>query len=151
MSEGELRAMVRDLLRETLAGSNQGKAAGAKPHTRKVALATDRHVADFVTLLIGLIDDPATGKLVRTGGIKFTLAGDAQASVPSVSNTAAPATVPATRSAENHTGPLGGVITEARIARLAGSGTVVLSPGAVITPLARDRARSLGLKFERKR
>jgi hypothetical protein len=151
MSEGELRAMVRDLLRDALAKSNHAKAAGAVPHTRQVSLATDRDVADFVTLLIGMIDDPATGNAVRNGAVTFTIAGNARAAMPSARNTAQPATVPAARLSENNTNTLGGIITEARINKLAGPGTILLSPDAVITPLARDRARSLGLKFERKR
>ena len=37
------------------------------------------------------------------------------------------------------------------ISALAGKGTLVLGPTAVLTPLARDRARKLGLKIERRR
>jgi len=151
MSEGELRAMVRDLLRDALAKSNHGKAVGAMPHTRQVKLATDKDVADFVTLLIGMIDDPATGKAVRNGDVTFTVAGNTPAAAPPARNTAQPAIVPAAPSPENSTSTLGGIVTEARINKLAGPGTILLSPDAVITPLARDRARSLGLKFERKR
>jgi len=151
MSEGELRAMVRDLLRDALAKSNHGKTAGAAAHTRQVSLATDKDVADFVTLLIGMIDDPATSKAVRNGDVTFTIAGNASAAVLPAGRTAQPAIVPTARLTENNTSTLGGIVTEARINKLAGPGTVVLSPDAVITPLARDRARSLGLKFERKR
>ena len=151
MSEGELRAMVRDLLRDALAKSNHVKAAGGMAHTRQVNLATDKDVADFVTLLIGMIDDPATGKAVRNGDITFTFAGNARAAVPPAKDTAQPVIVPAARSSEHSTSTLGGIVTEARINKLAGPGTILLSPDAVITPLARDRARSLGLKFERKR
>jgi hypothetical protein len=151
MSEGELRAMVRDLLRDALVRSGHGKAAGAIPRTRQVSLATDKDVADFVTLLIGMIDDPATGNAVRSGDIKFTIAGSAPTALPPVKGATRPAVVPPARLPENNTSTLGGIVTEARINKLAGPGTILLSPDAVITPLARDRARSLGLKFERKR
>jgi hypothetical protein len=151
MNEGELRAMVRDLLRDALSRSGHGKAAGAAARTRQVSLATDKDVADFVTLLVGMIDNPATGKAVRNGDITFTMAGSAQAAMPAARDTAQPAIVPAARLSENNTSTLGGIVTEARINKLAGPGTILLSPDAVITPLARDRARSLGLKFERKR
>lgn len=151
MSEGELRAMVRDLLRDALARSGQAKAAGAIPRARQVKLATDKDVADFVTLLIGMIDDPATGKAVRNGDVTFTIAGDTHAAAPPAKNATRPAVVPPARPSENSTSTLGGIVTEARINKLAGPGTILLSPDAVITPLARDRARSLGLKFERKR
>lgn len=151
MSEGELRAMVRDLLRDALARSGRDKSAGAAASTRQVRLATDKDVADFVTLLIGMIDDPATGKAVRSGDIRFTIAGSSRAAMPAAGSATRPAIVPAARLSENNTSTLGGIVTEARINKLAGPGTILLSPDAVITPLARDRARSLGLKFERKR
>ena len=152
MSEGELRAMVRELLRDALAKSGHGKAAGAvAPRTHRVSLATDSDVADFVTLLTGMIDNPATGDAVRNGDIRFTIAGSAQAAGPPAGSATRPVTVAADRLSGNNTSTLGGVVTEARINKLAGSGTLLLSPDAVITPLARDRARSLGLKFERKR
>lgn len=151
MSEGELRAMVRDLLRDVLAKSSLGNAAGATPNTRQVKLTTDKELADFVTLLIGMIDDPATGNAVRNGDVTFTIAGNAHAAIPPARSATQPAVAPAPRLSETNTSTLGGIVTEARINKLAGPGTVLLSPDAVITPLARDRARSLGLKFERKR
>ena len=46
---------------------------------------------------------------------------------------------------------LEGVITEQKISALAAKGTLILGPTAVLTPLARDRARKLGLKIERRR
>lgn len=151
MNEGELRAMVRDLLRDALARSDHGKTEKGVANTRQVSLATDKDVADFVTLLIGMVDDPATADAVRNGDITFTIASNAHPAAPVAGTTARPRIVPAAGLAEDKTSTLGGIITEARINKLAGPGTVLLSPDAVITPLARDRARSLGLKFERKR
>jgi hypothetical protein len=46
---------------------------------------------------------------------------------------------------------LQGVITEQKIDKAAGSGVLLLAPDAVLTPLARDKARRLGLKIERRR
>ena len=46
---------------------------------------------------------------------------------------------------------LTGVITEQKIDALKGAGKLVLAPGAVLTPLARDKARKLGLAIERRR
>ncbi len=151
MSEVELRAMVRDVLRDVLASSNHGKATAPAAQTRQVALATDKEVADFVTMLIAMIDDPATGNAVRTGQVRFTVDGNTSAAARSTGHTARPMIAPASRSTEGNTGALDGIVTEARINKLAGPGTILLSPDAVITPLARDRARSLGLKLERKR
>ena len=117
---GELRGMVRDLLRETLA--NRTPSAGG---AETVRIANDGDLAAFVARLI----QPSTLEAVRAGKLRFTLAGGS-----------APAT-----------GALGGVITEQRIDKLAGSGTLVLNASAVLTPLARDKARRLGLKIERRR
>lgn len=117
---GELRGMVRDLLRETLA--QRTPTSGG---TETVRIANDGDLASFAARLI----QPATSEAVRSGKLRFTLAGGS-----------APAT-----------GALGGVITEQRIDKFAGSGTLVLDASAVLTPLARDKARRLGLKIERRR
>ena len=123
---GELRSMVRDVLREVMASrAPQAASAGAEP----VRIASDADLAAFVARLL----DPATAERVRSGKLRFTLGPAAPA---------APAPVVAA---------LTGVVTEQKIDRLAGTGTLVLGPDAVLTPLARDRARRLGLKIERRR
>ena len=118
---GELRGMVRDLLRETLAQRSPSASSG----TETVRIANDSDLAAFAARLI----QPATAEAVRIGKLRFTLAGGSAAA----------------------TGALTGVITEQKIDKLAGSGTLVLDVGAVLTPLARDKARRLGLKIERRR
>jgi hypothetical protein len=118
---GELRGMVRDLLRETLAQRSPSASSG----TETVRIANDSDLAAFAARLI----QPATAEAVRSGKLRFTLAGGSAAV----------------------TGALTGVITEQRIDKLAGSGTLVLDATAVLTPLARDKARRLGLKIERRR
>ena len=138
MSEAELRTMVREVLREALA--RKAGAAAAAPATAAAAvsepvrLASDADLAAFVQRLVALLDGPA-GAAVRSGRHRFTLAAAAAAPAPA----AAAPTV------------LEGTVTEQKIARLAGAGTLVLAAGAVMTPLARDRARALGLKIERRR
>jgi hypothetical protein len=45
-----------------------------------------------------------------------------------------------------------GAVTERVIRAAAAAGTrLVLAPGAVLTPLARDQAKALGVEIERKR
>ena len=147
MSEAELRAMVRDVLREALGKS--GKLGSAAPRAEAVRIASDADLAAFVRRLIGLLDDPAAGRALRAGTLSFTLAGSpagAAVARPKPSSAA-----PGTTSSVAPGAALEGTVTEARIAKLAGAGTIVLAPGAVITPLARDRARALGLKIERRR
>ena len=116
MSEAELRAMVRDVLREALAARKvapQGAASsgGAAPNSGRgpvpaasaitvpfgtatpavepVAIASDTDLAAFVRRLTILLDDPATGAAVRAGRHRFTLASGR------VAPAAAPAVAPA--------------------------------------------------------
>jgi len=145
MSEAELRAMVRDLLRETL-----GKAAGKHSPgtltqaTEAIRISSDADLMAFVQRLIQMLDDPRTGQAIRAGSLKFALAG-----VPATAVTTSHGSTPTTSTSSNAV--LEGTVTEARVNKLARSGTLVLAPGAVMTPLAKDRARALGLKIERKR
>ena len=138
MSEAELRAMVREVLREALAKGGSPKAA-APARTEQVRIACDADLAAFVQRLVAMTEDPAKAAALRSGGLRFTLAGAPAAPAAAAS--------PAPASGE----VLTGTITEAKVARLKGAGTLVLAPDAVITPLARDRARALGLKIERRR
>lgn len=125
----ELRSMVREVLREALA--QRGSAAPPQTGVETLRLADDRDLAAF----IARITAPGVVEQVRSGAIRFTL-GKGSAAAPAPAGASAPLT---------------GVITEQKIEQFRGAGTLVLAPGAVITPLARDRARSLGLKIERRR
>ena len=120
----ELRGMVRDVLREVMA-SRTPAAGGA---TETIRIASDQDLAAFVQRVI----EPATLEKIRTGTLRFTLATNLAPS-------------------QSHAEALTGVITEQKIDKLSSAGTLVLGPGAVLTPLARDRARKLGLKIERRR
>ena len=137
MSETELRTLVRDVLREVLAGRGQASTAPTG-QTEPVRLTGDADLAAFVRRLIGLLDDPATGDAVRSGRYRFTLAAGGQGNSPTLAPAAGQPAV------------LGGAVTETKLNKHAGAGTVYLAPDAVVTPLARDRARALGLKLKRK-
>ncbi|MCB1471568.1 MAG: hypothetical protein H6878_09790 [Rhodobiaceae bacterium] len=152
MSDAELRAMVRDVLREALAGRAGGAgqaarkpatAAPARSATETVAIASDADLAGFVRRLVALMDNPASAAALRSGQLKFTLAASHKP--------AAQAATPAAVAPAGASVVLDGTVTEAKINKCAGAGSVMLAPDAVITPLARDRARALGLKIERKR
>ena len=121
----ELRGMVRDVLREVLAN----RTAAMSPAAETVRIVTDHDLAAFVQRII----EPATLERIRTGKLRFALSG-----------TATPSTVFSVET-------LTGVITEQKVGGLEAGATLVLGPGAVLTPLARDRARKLGLKIERRR
>ena len=121
----ELRHMVRDVLREVMAQRQPATGSAVE----SVRIATDHDLASF----IARITEPSTLEKVKAGKLRFTL-GSAPA--PTAVHT---------------TAALTGVITEQKIDHLKGTGTLVLGPGAVLTPLARDKARRLGLTIERRR
>jgi hypothetical protein len=118
----QLRGMVRDLLREVLA--NRKPSTGA---VETVHIANDGDLAAFVAHIM----QTSTLEAVRSGKLRFALQGG---TVPAVAG-----------------GALEGVITERKLDKIARTGTLVLGPGGVLTPLARDKARRLGLKIERRR
>jgi len=158
MSEADLRAMVREVLRDVLAGRRlpapatppqaparlPAPAPASLAAVEPVAIASDGDLAAFVRRLVALLDDPASGAAVRAGRHRFVLAGGGAAPARAPAPAAAPA-APATPVV------LSGAVTETKIAAHAGAGTIVLAPGAVVTPLARDKARALGLKLEARR
>jgi hypothetical protein len=146
MSEAELRVMVRDVLREVLGKNGQaGRVVAAAPAaTEAVRISNDVDLAAFVQRLVRLVDDPATASAVRAGRHRFTLA----VAQPSVAGPL-PATPSPSAVSPGQDEALEGTVTEARVKRSARAGKIVLAPGAVMTPLARDRARALGLKIER--
>jgi hypothetical protein len=121
----ELRHMVRDVLREVMAQRNVTSGSAVE----SVRIASDHDLASF----IARITEPSTLEKVKAGKLRFTLG-------------ASPAPVAISSAAA-----LTGVITEQKIDQQKGAGTLVLAPGAVLTPLARDKARKLGLTIERRR
>jgi hypothetical protein len=123
----ELRHMVREVLREAMAQRQPAHAGAAET----VRIANDHDLAAFVAR----VTEPATLEKLRAGKLRFTLG-------------ITPAPAPAAAAAAV---ALTGVITEQKIDHHKGAGTLVLAPGAVLTPLARDKARRLGLTIERRR
>lgn len=124
----DLRSMVRDVLREAMAQRNGGTVQQAR--TEQVRITNDAELAAFVARLTA----PETLEQVRSGRLRFTLGGTA-------------GTAPAAAAGAAITG----VVTEQKIEQFKGAGAIILAPGAVITPLARDKARRLGLTIERRR
>lgn len=128
MTQNDLRQMVRDVLREVVAQRGQ---AGGTAALEQVRISSD---ADLMAFAQRVIEAQAA---VTAGKLRFTLSGMSSAPTP------ATPTAPA--------GMLSGVITETMVNHHAGAGRLLLAPGAVVTPLARDRARQLNLKLERSR
>ncbi|MGH2871818.1 MAG: hypothetical protein ACRDL5_05085, partial [Solirubrobacteraceae bacterium] len=99
----------------------------------------------FARALAERLQDPGTRDAIRAGHLRFSLqrwgAGAAQ-----TTGVAQPHAAPA--QSRTVTGP----VTERTIKAAAADGArLVLAPGAVLTPLARDCARSLGVKVEKER
>jgi hypothetical protein len=130
----ELRALVREVIRDVLP---QGL-----PVTETVNLSTDADLAAFVTRLLDL--DAAQREELRSGRKRFRLA--APGGPPAAVAPAEPAGAAPVRRIER------GAVTEAVISRAARAGErLVLGRGAVLTPLARDRARASGVEIEKER
>jgi hypothetical protein len=136
----ELRALVREVIRDVLP---QGLAV-----TETVNLSTDEDLAAFVKRLLDL--DPGQREELRSGRKRFRLASPHAPSVPAGaghSNGAerAGSSAPVRRIDR-------GAVTEAVIAAASRAGErLVLGRGAVLTPLARDRARASGVQIEKER
>jgi hypothetical protein len=108
-------------------------AAGAEP----VALESDADLDRFVRALLARFEDPQAREAIRAGRLRFTLAGRGAA------GQAAPATPGVVRVER-------GAVTERTVASAAkAGGRLVLGRGAVLTPLAREKARASGIEIER--
>lgn len=151
-----LRALVRQVLRDSLpevangggdvvVGSTPGAAVGDLPSAplaspapvaggaETVVLRSDSDLQLFVGRLLTLFENPKKRADLRAGRLRFTLAASSVAGQP----------VP-TRRVER------GAVTEVQVKDAARAGaTLILGRRAVLTPLARDRARALGVTVEK--
>lgn len=135
----ELRALVRQVIKESLATSPNAP-AGAVPLStppaviEPVSLRNDADLLAFVHRVLDAAADPSTAAALRSGRIRFVLA---------------------TGGGERPAAPDGvrvekGAVTERHVKAAAESGgRLILGRGAVLTPLARDRARTAGVSIER--
>jgi hypothetical protein len=109
-------------------------AADQKHRTDTVRLATDRDLDAFVRTLLRLFENPKTRADLKAGRLTFRLAGTSSTTPGQV------------RRIDS------GAVTERHITDIAASGAgLVLGPRAVLTPLAREKARALGVKIEKER
>ena len=134
LDANELRALIRDVIATELAAS-KGTAPAAPEH--RVRIASDADLAAFAKHVLTLANDPAVRSAIGNGSHRFKLeTGNAAPS-------AAPAAGTPTRIDK-------GVVTEAVLNKLP-KGTTRLQIGAAVsvTPLARDKASSLGITIER--
>lgn len=108
--------------------------------TRHVRLTTDEDLHQFVLTVVRLADNPARRRDLLTGRLRFTLSGSPGGQ--------APGSQPMQGAFRIETG----AVTERAVQAAAKAGErLVLGRRAVLTPLARDRALSLGVPIERER
>ncbi|WP_119299779.1 hypothetical protein [Dongia deserti] len=139
-----LRELVKSVIAEEVAAIRKPSTNAAPPLSEeRVTIASDADLVAFARRVLSLASDPAKAKEIAAGRYPFRLAR--------------PATQPAATPALQATAPVAqshridsGVVTESSLNKLPrGLSRLVLGPGVTVTPLAKDRARSLGLTFER--
>jgi len=145
LSTDELRAMVRAVLRDVLP-ADLGRAAagssGSAPSADlgEVTLRSDADLDAFVRRVAALCDDPTQRAALREGKRRFRLSA---AATPGGAQAHGGASV---RRVEQ------GAVTERAVKQAAADGArLVLGRRAVLTPLARDKARILGVEIEKER
>jgi len=100
-----------------------------------VRLSTDDELHAFVLRVLKLAGNPRLRNDLISGRARFRLAAQAQGAAAS-----------AVRRVDK------GAVTERAVADAARAGArLVLGPRAVLTPLARDKARALGVPIEKER
>jgi len=142
-----LRALVREALRDALGGANGasdiakalsgGAVSATKPAqvVEVVSLTSDAQVQSFVHRILDLAADAKTLSALRQGEIVFQLSDQSKAS-----GTANPGTTRVEK----------GAVTESTIRKAAESGsTLIVGRKVVVTSLARDKARDLGVTIVR--
>jgi len=143
-----IRAMVRQVLRDAIPetvrkriATEVGKAAAvptadvAVERTEDVSLATDADVAAFVHRILKLARDPKQREAMESGRLAFRLKGT-RAGQPA-------------RSADGERIEKGLLTERAVIAAAKAGKRLVVGRRVVLTPLARDKARQLGVEIER--
>jgi len=117
------------------AGSGTGTWSGTAEDFWAVRIVTDAELRDFVLRVLRLADNPRLRRDLIAGRIRFRLAEQP----PGVASQAA-------HRVEK------GAVTERAVAAAAKAGArLVLGPRAVLTPLARDKARALGVPIDKER
>ena len=153
----DAREILRELLAEALAGTNGNGVtpqvppppvaavhrpatwggpevgAGGDSRVERVSVAGDDDLNRFAHALLAR---PQDHEAIRAGRLRFTLGGRVEETAPP------PGVVRVDR----------GAVTERKVEEAARAGArLVLGPAAVLTPLAREKARALGIEIERER
>ena len=129
----ELREAVRAVLREVLPTGTVA-AASAEPSS-DVVISTEADLTAFVRRVASLCEDPERRAALQDGRHGFRLAAARPGPTPDA--------VRVTRIDR-------GAVTERTVLKAAADGArLLLGRRAVMTPLARDKARSMGVEIEK--
>lgn len=164
-----VREVLRDALPEAIKGSAAAKAAAqkvvasasvaarAEPAAKtaasgvspsqarqsageEVSLQSDQELAQFVRRIVHLLENPATREAVKSGRHGFRLKRSSSSSPVASAGRPAGAVEKIAK----------GVVKENTVVDAAKAGArLVIGRGVVVTPLARDKARQLGVQIER--
>jgi hypothetical protein len=136
LAADQLRQLVREVLAEQVRPGAAPPAAtpAARPESWTVRIADDDDVHAFVLRVLRLADNPKVRRDLISGRSRFSLAGQqvlAEQTMHRVDK---------------------GAVTERTVVAAARAGArIVLGPRAVLTPLAKDKARTLGVPIEKER
>ena len=134
----ELRALIRDVIATELAAVKAGQAGSPAPSEHRVRIASDADLVAFAKQVLNLANDPATRSAIANGSYRFRLESGSPAAAPSAPSSSAPARIEK------------GVVTETMLLKLPkGTNRLQIAAGVSVTPLARDKANSLGITIER--
>lgn len=126
-----LRSLIRDVIAQEV-GTHRSTPASDET----IRISTDAELAAFARLVLTLAEDPAKRQAITSGTYPFRL----EKSLPNGAPTSAGI---GTRIDQ-------GPITETMLARLPrGVTRLQVAPEVVVTPLAKDKARALGITIER--
>lgn len=154
----DLRALVRELLREEIAALRAEVLGGAA--AERVCVGTERELTDFALAVARRALEPGFLAALEAGRIRYAPAGAPVAAAPCASPPAGRGVVPAPSAPQPVTlvttmpAPVPelrkGLVTERDIAAI-GEGEIRLrvAKNARLTPLASDEARRRGIRIER--
>jgi hypothetical protein len=145
MDKSLLRDLVKSVIAEEVAAIRKSKAAPAPTSAEeRVAIANDADLAAFARRVLSLAGDPAKAKEIAAGRYPFRLDRSA------AQHSSAPAPHAASSAPAQSHRIDSGIVTESTLNKLPrGLTRLLLGSGVTVTPLAKDRARALGLTFER--
>ncbi|UUW90032.1 hypothetical protein [Pimelobacter simplex] len=144
-SSPDLRALIADVVREVVADLAGPAARAAAPpappalreRVEAVRIADDADLDRFARQLLALFENPKNRQDLKAGRLRFRLEGGTTSAVPEAR--------PVQRIDT-------GAVTERQVKAAAEAGRrLVLGRRAVLTPLAREKARALGVPIEKER